>query len=105
MFMVLSYGNVDGRIAKYNIERYEAGTLSTLDIAAFYELSDAAVPHVYELYLKTDDATIRRMIKSYIEYGGRYGASGFRGFNFQKYRADAIRTSLNGSFSAQAPLP
>jgi len=94
MFMVLSYGNTDGLIAKYNIEMYEAGSLKTLDITALYELSDAAVSHVYDLYRKTDDMEMRQKLESYINYNGYYGNSGFREFNFQRCRADAIRNEI-----------
>jgi hypothetical protein len=40
----LSYSNVGGRIAAYNIDRNKNGTLETLDIQALSRLSDAAVP-------------------------------------------------------------
>jgi hypothetical protein len=93
MFMVLSYSNVDGLIAKYNIERYEAGTLKTLDIEAFYDLSDAAVPYIYDLYLKTDesDTETRNRLAHVIESGRIYDETGFRSFNLQNYRAEEIR--------------
>ena len=93
MLMVLFYSNVDGNIAKYNIERYEAGTLITLDIDAFYELSAAAVPHVYEFYLKTDENNreLRQKLEAYVENSRSYIAPGFRGFNLQRYKADEIR--------------
>ena len=78
LFLALCYSNVDGLIAKYNIERYQAGTLETLDISTFYELSDGAVPYLYELYLDTQDPVVKADLKeairrpkygSYAEHG------------------------------------
>jgi len=94
MFIALSYGNVDSFIAKYNIERYEAGTLSTLDTDDLARLSDAAAPHIYELYMKTDEdeRVFRRRLESAL--GKVYGDYGFRGNNFQKIRADELRSRV-----------
>jgi hypothetical protein len=103
MFMVLSYGNADGLIAKYNISRYEAGTLATLDIEALSELSDAAAPYIYDLYLKTDesDQEMRQGLVEAIKSGEREVYTmmgirefGFRDFNLQRYMADRIRGKM-----------
>ena len=96
MFMLLSYGNADGLIAKYNIARFEAGTLPALDIGAIYELSDAAVPYVYDLYLNTDDndPELRQKLESYIRDSAYYVEPGFRSFNYQRYLADEIRSGF-----------
>ena len=96
MFMLLSYGNVDGRIAKYNIERYQAGTLATLDIDALSDLSDAAVPYLYELFKQIDDIRLRAELRSAInqwEWDKREfeGQESFRNFNLQTYKADQLR--------------
>ena len=93
MFLVLSYSNVDGLIAKYNISRYESGTLSTFDIDMINDLSDAAVPHIYGLYLRTDenDFGMRQRPALTIISGGSHGAGGFREFYFQRNQADKIR--------------
>jgi len=95
MFMVLSYGNADGLIAKYNIGRYEAGTLSTIDIEAISELSDAAVPYIYDLYIKTseNEYELRQNLASAME--GVYTEEGFRGSNLQKLKADEIRGTIH----------
>jgi hypothetical protein len=100
MFMILLYGNPDGLIAKYNIERYEAGTLAQLDIEALTYLSDAAVPHMYGLYLRTDDSMLRQELKDSIIYyrigmlEAEYDAAEFREFNIQRFRAHDIKTRL-----------
>ena len=97
LFMVLSYGNTDGLIAKYNIGRYEAGTLSKVDIELLAGLSDGAVPHIYGMYLRTneDDFEKREQLASSITERKSYKRSGFRAFNLQSYRADKIRINAN----------
>jgi len=97
MFMILSYGNADGNIAKYNIARYEAGTLATLDIDALSELSAAAVPHIYGLYMRTDknEYVLSQRLKRVINMSAKPGGeTGFRGFNIQDFKADEIRVIL-----------
>lgn len=94
--MVLSYGNVDGNIAKYNIQGYESGRLEYLDYNALMRLSDGAVPHVYELYKKTEDEQIRQILYGYITNQKVYGEVGYsqgdriKNFNLQSFRADNI---------------
>ncbi len=97
LFIALCYSNVDGLIAKYNIDRYQAGTLETLDISAFYELSDGAVPYMYELYLDTEDPVIKAELKEVIKWPlhGSYADHGsFRDFDLQSYKADQIRKGI-----------
>ena len=89
MFMILSYGNVDGLIARYNIARYEAGTLQMLDVHALERLSDAAIPQLYDLYLKTDDEEMRERLA--LAFTHRRASTDFRGFNVQRHRANEIR--------------
>ena len=112
MFMTLSYSNVDGLIARYNIQRYEAGTLQMLDINALQGLSSAAVPHIWELYLRTDESNVRRqeqLAQAIMWAGSTSRARGFRGFNIQNHRADEIRenfvfNSLTHTWSLQGSL-
>lgn len=100
LFMALSYGNIDGLIAKYNIERYQAGTLESVDLESMSYLSDAAVPELYRLYQETEDARFKQDIKAAIlgdlieEHNGSVASDSFRDWNFQSYRAGAIRSTL-----------
>lgn len=97
LFLALCYGNVDGMIAKYNIDRYQAGTLENLDVSAFTELSDGAVPYLYQLYKETADPDLKAKLKEVIDrpaYGRSGYKSGFRDFNLQKYTADQIRGGI-----------
>jgi hypothetical protein len=99
-FMLLCYANVDGMIAKYNIDAYREGDLQGVDVGALSELSDAAVPYLFELYQETQDPEMKSSIEAVIfgVYDG--GAvrdpydSTFRDFNFEKYKADKIRALL-----------
>ncbi len=63
LFLLLSFGNVDGQIAKYNIARYQQGTLEKLDIASFYRLSAATVPYLSDLYTETEDPKLKRQVQ------------------------------------------
>ena len=98
LFLALCYGNVDGMIAKYNIDRYQAGTLKSLDIEALAELSDARTPYLYELYKETDDPGLKNKLREAINREpfwrsnmfGEY-RDDFRDLNVQTYNADRIR--------------
>jgi len=96
-FMVLSYGNVDGLIARSNISRFEAGTLTRFDIVMLTNLSDAAVPPMYDYFLRTDedDVETRQAIASAIMSTRAFPPHGFRGFNYQRDWADKIRAALS----------
>jgi hypothetical protein len=102
LFLALCYGNVDGMIAKYNIGRYQAGTLESLDIDALTMLSDAATPYLYELYLETDDSVLKYDLKEAINDGPYWRANmlsdldedDYRDFNLQSRNADRIREML-----------
>lgn len=52
-FLVLYIGlnliNIDAAIPRYNIQRFQSGTLSKLDVNAFGELSDSMVPQALAL--------------------------------------------------------
>lgn len=55
MFAGLSLSNVDGMIARYNVNRYLEGSLETVDVWAMRDLGDAAVPEVVYLYKELDE--------------------------------------------------
>ncbi len=54
-FGILSFSNVDGNIAKYNIKMYQAGYLNELDVYALCSLSDDALVYVMKEGLDTQD--------------------------------------------------
>ncbi len=97
LFMLLCYGNVDGMIAKYNIDRYQAGTLENLDVRAFSELSDGAVPYLYELYTETTEPVMKAQLKKVIStprYSHYTADDSFRDFNLQSYKANELRLKI-----------
>ena len=53
---LLVFSNADVLIARYNVERFYEGTLSSVDVELFYSLSDAALPELTGL-LKRDEAS------------------------------------------------
>lgn len=101
-FMVLSYGNVDGNIAKHNIENYENGTIEKLDYDMLFELSDAAVPYLYNLYEKTGDVKTRNLLYNYIAYGdyqyGEYEESDSEFEEYEDYEGREEEEEYSGSF-------
>jgi len=98
LFLGLCYSNMDGIIAKYNIDRYQEGSLERIDVGAMSQLSDAAVPYLYELYQKTDDKSLKTELRAAIfEIPVRSGPSyqeTFRDWNLQKMKADQIRKRI-----------
>ena len=70
LFAVLALGNLDGIIAKYNVDRYLDGSLPTVDIEAMENLGDAAVPELVRL-AKHMDAQNGTDIKAEIVAEGR----------------------------------
>jgi len=97
-FLILSYGNIDGRIAAYNIDRYKNGTLESLDVEALSRLSEAAVPYMYDLYLETSDMSLKAKLKEAlgaVPREGVYRQKTFRDFNLQSNTAENIRRMLN----------
>ena len=71
-FLLLCYSNVDGLIARYNIGRYQAGTLDSVDLEALYATPEASLPYVKELYQETDDPALRAEIRNYWGGFGQY---------------------------------
>jgi hypothetical protein len=55
LFALLSLGNIDGIIARYNVDRYIDGSLPTVDIEAMDDLGDAAVPELVRLAKYMDE--------------------------------------------------
>ncbi len=49
LFGALALSGIDSQIAKYNVEHFLAGELTSIDIGAMEELGDSAVPHMVRL--------------------------------------------------------
>jgi len=93
LFMTLSYCNIDGIIAQYNINRYKNGTLKNLDLELLAELSDAAVPYIYDLYMETDpsNSEMREQLAKAMQRYYFYEDDNFKVFNLQKFHATTLR--------------
>ncbi len=91
-FLLLIYGNVDGNIAKYNIEGYNKGTLESVDVDALLQLSNGAVPYLLELYHETDDSQIRTAI--FWNLKDREYQRGFMDYNWESSRAEGLTKDL-----------
>lgn len=63
---ILQFANVDGLIARYNVTRYQAESLPTIDVSLFDSLSDAAVPYAAEL-LDDGDTSVARDAHAYLK--------------------------------------
>lgn len=55
LFAVLAFSNADALIARYNVDRYLAGTLRDVDVVAMEELGDSAVPEMVRLVKVLDE--------------------------------------------------
>lgn len=55
MFAALSVCNVNALCARYNADRYLAGTLDTLDVDAMSKLGDSAIPSLVKVVNAMDD--------------------------------------------------
>lgn len=66
MFAALQFSNVNGWIARYNVEQYRAGALPKVDVRLFDELGDAAVPYAAEL-LDSADPQLAREAQRFLQ--------------------------------------
>lgn len=74
LFCALSLPNVDGFIARYNVDRYIDGTLKEVDIVAMDELDDSAIPELVRLaeYLDEKNGTDIKKVDKNMEYDPMY---------------------------------
>lgn len=63
MFALLGLVNVDGMIAKYNIDRYLDGSLKEVDVVELERLGDAAIPEMVRLLDELEGSTSAEHIK------------------------------------------
>jgi len=89
MFGILCFGDVDGQIAKYNVEMYQSGRNDEIDISMIsWDLSFSAVEYVVPL-CNDSDPKVAEDAKKYVERKEREldMYDDWRGFNFPQYRA------------------
>lgn len=49
MFIALAFADVDGAIAKYNVNAYQQGELESVDVLYLGDLADSAIPYILAL--------------------------------------------------------
>lgn len=62
--LALGFSNVPGQVARLNVDRYLAGSLSSFDMDQYRTFPYAAAPHLIRLYEQTDEAGLRAMIRT-----------------------------------------
>lgn len=67
MLCLLSLLNPDGFTARYNAERYLAGTLSSYDVEILYRGGPAGVEPALQVYRQTSDQELRERLEEYLE--------------------------------------
>lgn len=92
-YAALSLGNMDGRIAQYNLTRYQAGTLSEYPGQTLEKGSLASVPAMYAAWRKSDDPVFKAMLEdsavTILKWyaGGRRLESSCKNASFAKQKA------------------
>jgi hypothetical protein len=67
MLCLLSLVNPDGFVARYNAERYLAGTLSSFDVAILYHGGPAGVEPALQVYNQSNDPLLREQLDAYLD--------------------------------------
>lgn len=70
VILLLSYGNVDGVIARYNLNQWQRGQLAQIDVAALGELNEAAVPTLWALAQDDAHPKQQRQARAYLTRWG-----------------------------------
>ena len=85
----LFLGDLDGRVAQYNVRAYQSGKLETVDVNYLGDLSYGAVPYLEEL---TQDADEKVALAATLELRDYYydDDADWRGWNLTEARAMAI---------------
>ncbi|MBW7573460.1 DUF4153 domain-containing protein [Caproiciproducens faecalis] len=85
-FLLLCYSNIDGRIVKYNIDRYQSGTLESVDVDILYGAPDAAKPYALKLYRNVKDSNIKNNLGVFLREQSP-DKDEFQQMNLQKWTA------------------
>jgi len=99
-FTVLALCNADRMIAKYNVDRYINGTISTVDVMAMEELGDAATPELIKLaeYMDKEKGAdiIKNAKRGYFSFDENMEGNLI---NILSGKKDAMENSEKGLFS------
>ena len=66
MLCLLCLSNPDGFTARYNADRYLAGTLASFDVAILYRGGPAGVGAALQVYEKTDNPELKEQLEAYL---------------------------------------
>lgn len=78
MFGILCFSNVDGNIAKYNIEMYRSGQLKELDVNTLCELSDDSLIYVLKSDVPIHNYATKTLNRYHIDPYNTYNISSFQ---------------------------
>ncbi len=105
LFAALSLSNIDGLIAKYNVNCYLDGTFKTIDVGTLYELGDSATPEMVRLAKELDKRLGTDISTSVEEKADLTGAVNTEQWvynslsNYLRMSASRFETENNGIFS------
>ncbi len=66
MFVVLCLINVDGVIARYNLSRFQKGSLPNFEVSELYDYNLGGVAPALDLYLNTQDSQVKSETGRYL---------------------------------------
>lgn len=98
MLALLCFGDLEGVIARYNINAYQSGLIEELDLDAFEELGYSAAAPSAELLKSTDDERLKRKLKDVLEkvqIADEYD-DGFAYFSIPRARAQSAMRRVKG---------
>lgn len=90
MFFILCFSNIDGHIAKYNIERYNENTLQEIDVSMMTrELSPACIEHILPLLTdeKISEYDKKDILRYVFNFKTKYEEASIRSYNIEEYFA------------------
>lgn len=120
MFIALSFADINGAVAKYNVDLYNSGKTDAVDVDYINNLSDRAVPYILEL-AETDDHMISKKARTIIvqkireEYADQFTLpelndldtdivydpdTDFRSYNYARERACKLLEQYYNALSA-----
>ncbi len=97
---VLAMSNMDGQIARYNLNRYQAGTLQDLPEVTLSRCGASAVPEIYKVWSQEQDPDKKAIWEQTVkkigyQYDYRFGTTnGLKKWNLARMNASDIYVSM-----------
>ena len=85
ILIFFNYAGIDRTIAKYNISRYEKGTLEMMDMDLMLTLDDSALPELYRLWKKTEAFDMAELLRN------NEGHYSWADWSIERARANVVR--------------